>query len=846
MHPRDSIVRVNLPAHSQPGACKMSTCMKSSILYFLLASFNPLRFGPVNLSAVLQMLSFIFLADGPCTESSWRPNEDKAQWWSRRDALVRILSASTWQSVTSSNRQVGDACFLFENQHSADFGSNDQFCRPVLIHDVEHLVSVVPVPTEKNLIQLWKDVAGGATRQRTRPVEDTWSSAVQCFVNPWKDLLLNKKGDSCGTTGANVSLSMDTMSMDKRELLKLLQVNCRVEFLRKHGLNGSESLILKKKNKDAMLVAFEDWRASNTTPALSSTNYQQPDGGSATYAKLLDTCKMLLEGIVTRAEARSKLTKGSYAQCSPASGSRGTLLLLHEDYAHELPVFMDMDHNTERSVHCSTKNKPIICAMGAVRDATDEEVAALLEAARSLNIRCVGANLGRTAEFTSKIVAALVAHSIADQLHSAVELLPTIESKKQHARCADGGNETTWSAQSSEVQKLAPQRHGAWSWDGQSNKRKRNPSSTHDGPAAKIANTAHDQFDVMCDVVHAAKSVHYMHLVAWLHITVAEVTDALDKRESMVGLVQLIVTSLWRSRLASEAALNSSNDVSSASTESVGSAAKVVPTLHLVFKDGQLATLTQSRLAIAMANQHMAAPSEYQVLQMLLACLKDPAVLIPLSTDSVQPGAGNVSADRELQDIMSRVLPAGLRKAERKAVRVVELTDTSTVCGALDTAAAVGAFGKTKLGRSATAVAAMEQSVTLTGLHNSIAQHAYRGRCSCEIADDVNTVEQAHVVLLLNRVPHPTSLEDSVGQHPMQPVYHSLYTYLYPDKVMPEDGKLEKKVASLVYCGALFCSNSTTARRTAPSMAVTILQHFAYHDRLMQAIEMAIENNTAL
>ena len=44
---------------------------------------------------------------------------------------------------------------------------------------------------------------------------------------------------------------------------------------------------------------------------------------------------------------------------------------------------------------------PVICAMGAVRDARENEVRAMMEAAVALGMHCVGANLGRTADFTS-------------------------------------------------------------------------------------------------------------------------------------------------------------------------------------------------------------------------------------------------------------------------------------------------------------------------------------------------------------------------------------------------------------------------------------------------------------
>lgn len=791
------------------------------------------------------MLSFIFLADGPCADTSWRPNEDKAQWWSRRDALVRILSASTWLSNGLPNGEVGDACFLFENQTGAVLGSNqtdDQFCRPILMHNVEQLASTVPVPTEKNLIKLWKDVFSGVTKQRRGgPEHKVTSSVVSCSLYPWRDMLLQVVGSASGSPeNGSALVSMDTGNMDKRELLKLLQTHCPVEFLRKHGLNGSESLILKKKNKDAMTIAFEDWRACGQSSAVSPTEAQKPI--TTRYLKLLDTCKVLLEGIVSRAEARFRGTSNCKEPLRGVQPFRATLLLLHEDYPHELPVFTD--RVTDRCT--KDKDKPIICAMGAVRDATDEEVAALIEAARSLNIRCVGANLGRTAEFTSKIVAALVAHSIAGQLHSAVGLLSTISEAGQSAAIGAlvTGPSDSHAIVTGGVQKLAPQRHGAWSWDGQSNKRKRDTSvqlTPADAHPSKRGNISQSTQSAACaSTTHPVKSVHHMHIVAWLPITVAEVTDALERRETMVGLVQLIVTSLWRSRLASEAA----HDAAEADANNAAESAKVVPVLHLVFRDHQLATLTQSRLAIAMANQHMAAPSEYQVLQMLLFCLKDPDVLTTTHMDSHElegspsGSRSSASAEQELQAIMSRVLPAGLRKSERKALRVVELTDTSDVCGVTVVASAGSMFGKTQVIRSESVAAAEGHAP-----ENSIAMHAYRGKCSCETTDLDNAVQGAHVVLLINRMLHSTgSFGDTVSG--ILPLHRCIYTHTYPDKELPEGSKLVKKMSNMVFVGRLFNGGQSAARRTAPSIAVTVLQHFAYHDRLVPAIELAIEAST--
>ena len=458
--------------------------------------------------------------------------------------------------------------------------------------------------------------------------------------------------------------------------------------------------------------------------------------------------------------------------------------------------------------------QPIVCAMGGVRDASDEEVCALIEAALSLNMRCVGANLGRTAEFTSKIVTALVAHAKEQRLQSAVLALPTIST-------LDRGNGVT---------KLAPQRSGAWSWDGASNKsagkRKHASIVASAGAGDNAAVTA------------LPTTLHHMHIVAWLHIGVSEVTDDLDQRESMLGLVQLIVTSLWRSRLASEAAHEQTKlfDGKQANTREDDAseqiaAPKVVPILHLVFKDGRVATLTQSRLAIAMANQHMAAPSEYQVLQMLLGLLRDTAVLTPC--------ANHDDCVRELASIMEHILPKGLKKSDRKAVRVVELTDTAPVCH-LSARTTFGGklINKPTAAVSTATVAAHKEMDEHEAVSQSLARSGYAGPCGCAShCGDGGTAERSdlHVVVLLNRTANAIITKGSTD------IFPSLYQYVYPDKPLPGDlVKLEKKVSDMVYRGPLYsCANKDTL--VSPSIAITVLQHFAYHDRLYPALDPSTE-----
>lgn len=275
---------------------------------------------------------------------------------------MRIVSASIWQSPSVANDVVGDSCFLFGDQSltkevpQGPTESDAEFCRPVVVHSATNIAKVVRVPTEKSLMKLWKEGFASADRSNAEVGIGRWplakSSGVLCSFYPWKELLL---ATPTATGGANKSLAkhFDHSKLDKRELLKLLQQSCPVEFLRQHGLNGSEALILKKKNREAISTAYEAWLAevTKTSTAVSASKIVQAStishtiGRSASYDKLLSTCVVLLKGILCRAYQNNNITK------SDNSGPIGTLLLLHEDYPHELPVFSETTSNRYCCIH---------------------------------------------------------------------------------------------------------------------------------------------------------------------------------------------------------------------------------------------------------------------------------------------------------------------------------------------------------------------------------------------------------------------------------------------------------------------------------------------------------------
>ena len=99
-----------------------------------------------------------------------------------------------------------------------------------------------------------------------------------------------------------------------------------------------------------------------------------------------------------RNSANSSYNSQEEAHSTPSLESKlseqSYLLLLHEDYPCELEVFSPDTYCKDGTGVDDDGHVQVFCALGCVRDASDLETAAILAAAKSLNIVCVGANLG--------------------------------------------------------------------------------------------------------------------------------------------------------------------------------------------------------------------------------------------------------------------------------------------------------------------------------------------------------------------------------------------------------------------------------------------------------------------
>jgi hypothetical protein len=234
--------------------------------------------------------------------------------------------------------------------------------------------------------------------------------------------------------------NVDLEAFDKRFILRTMQKQCSVEFLRKNNLAGSEELILKKKNKASILLAYTEWVTGKGTEAREVIGVEcdaDGDGDGMSHVR------------IDQNNSSSSRSNNSNTNSSDANSSNNnsdistqrlidtfsvlysrsnciktTVLLLHEDYSSELPVFGQKQKdkgNLKKPSGCSStssaadlpsnkgnlgsgipgisgsENKGhigsgvpgipgeagsekhrIICIMGAVRDASDSEVSSAI------------------------------------------------------------------------------------------------------------------------------------------------------------------------------------------------------------------------------------------------------------------------------------------------------------------------------------------------------------------------------------------------------------------------------------------------------------------------------------
>ena len=175
-------------------------------------------------------LAFIFLCDGPTEASSWRPNDDKSQWWARRDALSRICCASLWQARGTANAACRETHLLFND----DGQQTDEY--PVVTLRSNAAANYhIPVATEHALIKNFrKAFQSAAQRSNKKTLINTKKDVIVASFTAHLDAgeygSRDKKISSSSSNSISASIGeahstqeIDTDKCDKRELLRFLQ-----------------------------------------------------------------------------------------------------------------------------------------------------------------------------------------------------------------------------------------------------------------------------------------------------------------------------------------------------------------------------------------------------------------------------------------------------------------------------------------------------------------------------------------------------------------------------------------------------------------------------------------------
>ena len=504
-------------------------------------------------------LSFILFFDGPCDEESFKP-EKESQHWGRRDAIVRCITMALYESINIYNKSCNNCYFIFNN-------NNDNNTKPAAIvidGGPELATSVIPI--EKNIIRKLKDSARIASshtkKMQLLSIQNDNKQSYICSYTPWVEAMLIRNKTSIASNimkrpisdESNTSTKRYKQTFDKRSLLKILQQEASIEFLRKHALNGSETLILKKKNMSSIEKAFNEWNDDasnqhNTNTDINTSNNDNDNNNNDNNNNLLvDTLRVLLYRIVKKLELGNETKKISL-----------TVMLLHENAKHELGIFGSMafgsqENNDEILYHT-------VAILGGVRDMTKEEVECVIEAAESLGLHCVGANLGKVAEFTSKIICAMNAHAkMEKRMSHAARILPQL--KKEDAK-------------------------GLLS------------------PPPPPLSSLKDETATKCQ-----GSSLLLHCILNVNLAITEVSSSIEDRHKMHPIIQALVCCLWRSRLAKTISNTNDDDINNDDNSDVS----IHTELTLVFKDDVKITISQRSFLNMMSSQHMSAPSEHQVI----------------------------------------------------------------------------------------------------------------------------------------------------------------------------------------------------------------------------------------
>lgn len=227
-----------------------------------LASYNNMTTTSSSSSSSLTV--YLLCSGNGADAASYRPRRDESQWWNRRDALVRCVASFLLGPEAPEDRELillcdGDHCRV-HMKFECESGRN----------------GMEVVPTEFAVIALWKEALTKAPSVVHRGRLSCWAVVSASVNNSNNNSQSNNKPGSIQDWG-------------KRQLLKYLQKNCPMEFLREHHLNSSSAVLLRKVNRSGLAKVYQIWHKKNPPTchktASSSLTENSAENSSPSFKK---------------------------------------------------------------------------------------------------------------------------------------------------------------------------------------------------------------------------------------------------------------------------------------------------------------------------------------------------------------------------------------------------------------------------------------------------------------------------------------------------------------------------------------------------------------------------------
>lgn len=541
------------------------------------------------MSSSRQRLTVVLFCSGNGADvKSYRPKRDESQWWNRRDALVRCVSSFLFCRAIDGPRH--ELILFYDGDHSCvhmemvDNHSEQEDQKMGITKHTKVSVSKAAeifIPTEQSIIALWKEAVGKALEQNNSSSKEKKSSPIvvchgrlACWANlsssPQKFLARAKQSNMPDTAvssrhaGSSAPPPTKSMTQDwsKRELLEYLQKECSMEFLREHGLNSAPNVILRKANRSALAQVFQIWlqeqqpKQKGKTSAIKEKSGGKQNQDPHDHHQQQQERKLLEEIFQTILRPPAENDNRPRTQRIAAT--------LHESSNCELPCFGDiLDADTslehENGDNNNNQQQPLhLCLfLGAVRDMLPIEYQALENACKS------------TAEVNETIPLVKVRLGSVPEFTS--KILSVVSFHSAHGRLFSAMQQLVRTNNDLMASETRPQKNT-------------DSNETTTGTMSKI------------------RTPPQLHILCLVPLRSNEITIDLDRRNRSIWcLVRVLVTSLWRSKFASSQATSPLENQ-----------------LTLVFLDGKYTSLRQREWVSSLAEQHQAAPSEYQVLNALV------------------------------------------------------------------------------------------------------------------------------------------------------------------------------------------------------------------------------------